>query len=252
MPQQVAVVTGASSGIGRAIAQALAARGAAVVVNYRHSAAAAAAVAAAIREAGGQALAVAADVSDPAQVEGLVRRTRAEFGRIDVWVNNAGADILTGSAPQAPELERLTRLWQVDVQGTFLCCRAVAPVMQAQGAGLILNMAWDHVVAGMAGVEAELYATAKGAVWAFSKSLARSLAPAVRVNVIAPGWIRTRFGDELEEARPEAARRIAEGTPLQRWGTPEDVAAVAAFLASPAAAFLTGQTFAVNGGVVMW
>ncbi len=246
---QVAVVTGASSGIGQAIARALAARGAAVVINYRESAAAAAATVADIRSAGGQAGAIQADVSVPAQVANLVRQTWAEFGRIDVWVNNAGADILTGDAPQQPELERLTRLWQVDVQGTFLCCRAVAPVMQAQGAGLILNMAWDHVQNGMAGVEAELYATAKGAIWAFSKSLARSLAPAVRVNVLAPGWVRTKFGTQM---CPESARCVAEGTPMQRWGTPDDVAAAAVYLASPEAAFITGQTLAVNGGVVMF
>lgn len=245
---QVAVVTGASSGIGRAIARALASHGAAVVVNYRRSAAAAEQVVAEIRAAGGQAEAVQADVSDPDQVQALVQRALAAFGRIDVWVNNAGADILTGDAPREPELVRLARLWEVDVKGTFLCCRAVAPVMQAQGGGLILNMAWDHVVAGMVGVEAELYATAKGAVWAFSKSLARSLAPTVRVNVLAPGWIRTKFGEELP---PATAQRIADQTPLKRWGTPEDVAAAAVFLASPGASFITGQTLAVNGGWVM-
>lgn len=249
MAGQVAVVTGAGTGIGQAIARKLAAQGFAVAVNYRESARGAETTAAEIRAAGGRALALVGDVSDPAQVAELVRRARAELGRIDVWVNNAGADILTGTAAQEPELDRLTRLWQVDVQGTFLCCRAVAPVMQAQGAGLILNMAWDHVMTGMAGVEAELYATAKGAVWALSKSLARSLAPTVRVNVLAPGWIRTKFGAEL---RPESARRIAAGTPLKRWGVPEDVAAAAAYLASPSAAFMTGQTMAVNGGVVMW
>lgn len=249
VPARVAVVTGASSGIGQAIARALGGAGFAVAVNYWANAGGAAETTAAIRAAGGRAVALQADVSDPEQVAELVRRARAEFGRIDVWVNNAGADILTGAAPATPELERLTRLWQVDVQGTFLCCRAVAPVMQEQGSGLILNMAWDHVLQGMAGPEAELYATAKGAIWAFSKSLARSLAPVVRVNVLAPGWIRTQFGAGLP---PATAERIAAGTPMQRWGTPEDVAAAAVYLASPAADFVTGQTLVVNGGVVMF
>lgn len=245
---QVAVVTGASSGIGRAIALAFARAGAAVAVNYRRSEAAAAEVVDAARAAGADAVAVRADVGEPADAHRLVAAALARWGRIDVWVNNAGADILTGDAPRLPELDKLEMLWRTDVRGTFLCCRAVAPVMRRQGEGLILNMGWDHVEAGMAGPEAELYAAAKGAVWAFSRSLARSLAPHVRVNVLAPGWIETRFGQELDR---DAYGRIARSTPLGRWGTPADVAEAAVFLASPGARFITGQAIVVNGGTVV-
>jgi 3-oxoacyl-[acyl-carrier protein] reductase len=114
--------------------------------------------------------------------------------------------------------------------------------------GVIINMSWDHVLTGMPGLNPQLFAAVKGAVLAFSKSLARSVAPRVRVNVIAPGWIETAFGAGLTEGVRSA---IAESTPLKRWGTPDEVAGAAVFLASPAAAFLTGQTILVNGGVVM-
>jgi 3-oxoacyl-[acyl-carrier protein] reductase len=114
--------------------------------------------------------------------------------------------------------------------------------------GLIINMSWDHVLSGMEGRNPQMFAAVKGGVLAFSKSLARSVAPKVRVNVLAPGWISTAFASELDESRRES---VAASTPLGRWGTPEDVAAAAVYLASPAAAFLTGQTIFVNGGVVM-
>ena len=114
--------------------------------------------------------------------------------------------------------------------------------------GVIINMSWDHVLTGMPGLNPQLYAAVKGAVLAFSKSLARSVGPRVRVNVLAPGWIETSFGSSLDE---DVRCRVAESTPLKRWGTPADVAGAAVFLASPAAAFLTGQTILVGGGVVM-
>src|SRR4051812_49354494 len=118
---------------------------------------------------------------------------------------------------------------------------------QAAG-GAIVNMSWDHVTFGMAGANPELFSAVKGGVLAFSKSLARALAPAVRVNVLSPGWIQTAFG---EQADPGLRRSVAESTPLRRWGTPADVAGAALYLASPAAAFVTGQAINVNGGVVM-
>jgi 3-oxoacyl-[acyl-carrier protein] reductase len=112
-------------------------------------------------------------------------------------------------------------------------------------------MSWDHVLTGMAGLNPQLFAAVKGGVLAFSKSLARSVAPRVRVNVLAPGWIDTSFGTGLETTDQAMRRRVAESTPLKRWGTPEDVAGAAVFLASPAAAFMTGETILVGGGVVM-
>ena len=112
-------------------------------------------------------------------------------------------------------------------------------------------MSWDHVLTGMAGLNPQLFAAVKGGVLAFSKSLARSVAPRVRVNVLAPGWIETSYAAGLEDTNQKLHRRVVESTPLERWGTPEDVAGAAVFLASPAAAFVTGQTMLVGGGVVM-
>jgi 3-oxoacyl-[acyl-carrier protein] reductase len=120
--------------------------------------------------------------------------------------------------------------------------------MREQGRGVILNLSWDHVLTGAPGRQAEIYAAAKGGVLAFSKSLAQSFAPEVRVNVLAPGWIATAFAAGLPE---EDRRRIAGATPLRRWGTPEDVAHAALFLASPESGFLTGATMLVSGGAVM-
>jgi 3-oxoacyl-[acyl-carrier protein] reductase len=121
--------------------------------------------------------------------------------------------------------------------------------MQAQPeGGVLINMSWDHVLAGMAGENPQVFAAIKGGVLAFSKSLARALAPAVRVNVLAPGWIETAFGASADAGFRD---KVAQVTPLGRWGRPEDAAAAAVYLASPEAAFVTGQTLLVNGGVVM-
>ena len=117
-----------------------------------------------------------------------------------------------------------------------------------QDGGVIINMSWDHVLTGMPGVNPQMFAAVKGGVLAFSKSLARSVAPRVRVNVVAPGWIETSFGAHLDD---DTRSRVADSTPLKRWGTPDDVAGAVVFLASPAAAFITGHTLVVGGGIVM-
>ena len=125
--------------------------------------------------------------------------TQAAHKRIDVWINNAGADILTGAAREWSPERRLDELLAVDVRGTFMCCKAIGPLMRHQeGGGLIIKMAWDHVVSGLGTEEGELFGAAKGAIWGFSKSLARSLAPSVRVNVLAPGWVETEWGSGLK------------------------------------------------------
>jgi 3-oxoacyl-[acyl-carrier protein] reductase len=124
-----------------------------------------------------------------------------------------------------------------------------AEILGSQEAGgVIINMSWDHVLTGMAGLNPQMFAAVKGGVLAFSKSLARSVAPRVRVNIVAPGWIETSFGAGLDEGTRDG---IAESTPLKRWGTPEDIANAVVFLASPAAAFITGHTLVVGGGIVM-
>lgn len=244
-----AVVTGSTSGIGRAIALALAADGADVLVHGR-DAKAAAAVAADIAALGRSAPVVLADLADPLQIERLVDEAWVALGgHVDLWINNAGADVLTGGALHLPYAERLQRLLDVDLRGTLLCSYLVGQRMLAHGGGQIINVGWDQALSGGVGTESgQLFAAAKAGIAGFSKALARGLAPSVRVNVIAPGWIETAWG---ETTNRELYERLRRQTPLQRWGVPNDVAAVAVFLASPAAAFLTGQVLMVNGGVVM-
>ena len=248
LQDKVTVVTGASSGIGRAIALAFAGEGAHVAVNYNRSEERAQDVVREIRGLSGQALAVQADIADPDAVAGLIDRVSAEFGRIDIWVNNAGADILTGSGARLTDRQKLTMLTEVDLKGTIQCSWAVADVMQRQGGGVIINMSWDQAVHGYPGTNPQMFSAVKAGVLAFSKSLAKTVAPAVRVNVLAPGWIATAFATEVME-QEYYAERLAE-IPLKRFGTPEDVAGAAVFLASDESAYITGAVLNVGGGVV--
>ena len=237
-------MTGASSGIGRAIAETYAAEGAAVLLTHRASPERAREVADAIGARVRQ-----ADLSTRDACDRLVAEAHDELGRIDVWVNNAGADVLTGEAAAWEWERKLDVLLAVDLKGTIACSYAVGEVMRGQErGGAIVNMSWDHVTTGMSGDDPELFTAVKGGVLAFSKSLARSLAPDVRVNVLCPGWIETSFG---EQADRDFRRSVAQRTPLGRWGRPQDVADAALYLASPEAAFVTGQAINVNGGVVM-
>jgi 3-oxoacyl-[acyl-carrier protein] reductase len=220
-----------------------------VLVSYRRSEAAALAVAGGITARGGRALVTRADLGTRAGCEALVAEARERLGGLDVWVNNAGADVLTGDAAGWDWERKLDLLLAVDLKGTIACSYAVGAVMREQaGGGAIVNMSWDHVTSGMAGADPELFSAVKGGVLAYSKSLARALAPAVRVNVLCPGWIETAFGQQADAG---FRRSVAESTPLRRWGTPADVGAAALYLASPAAAFITGQAINVNGGLVM-
>jgi len=221
-----------------------------VLITYRRSEAAAEAVAERIAAAGGgRALVARADLGTRAACEALVTDARDRLGGLDVWVNNAGADVLTGEEAGWDWERKLDLLLAVDLKGTIACSYAAADVMRAQpGGGAIVNMSWDHVVSGMPGENPLIFSAVKGGVLSFSKSLARALAPAVRVNVLCPGWIETAFGAHADEG---FRREVAESTPLRRWGTPADVAGAALYLASPEAAFITGQAVNVNGGVVM-
>src|SRR5262249_21329848 len=158
---------------------------------------------------------------------------------------NAGADTLTGPVATWTFEQKLDALLSVDVRSTMLLGRAFGDRMRQRGHGIILTLGWDQAETGMEGDSGQLFAAAKAAVMAFTKSLALSLAPAVRVNCIAPGWIKTAWGEKASAVWQERAIRE---TPLGRWGTPEDVGAVAVWLASSAAAFLTGQVIRVNGG----
>ncbi|HMM77374.1 MAG TPA: SDR family oxidoreductase [Gammaproteobacteria bacterium] len=240
------VVTGASSGIGRGVALRCAAEGARVLVVYRLSHAKAAAVVAAIEAAGGEASAVAADVGDPSAIPPLIATARERLGGIDTWCNFAGADILTGAGAKLGDADKLARLLDTDLRGTILCSWAVADEL-AQARGSIVNMSWDLALRGMGGRNPEMFAAVKAGVTGFTRALARSLAPAVRVNEVAPGWIETAFAAADMAADYRAA--VEAATPLGRFGLPADVAAAVVYLASDDAAFITGQTLKVNGGL---
>jgi 3-oxoacyl-[acyl-carrier protein] reductase len=246
---KVVLVTGASSGIGRAIALACARAGAVVALTYRGNAAGAEEAATEIRALGHPAEVFRTDVSREGDIATLVESLRGRFRRVDVWINNAGADILTGRGARLSRLEKLDLLLAVDLRGTILASWAAVDLMRSQGGGgVILNMSWDHVSLGMEGENPILYSAAKGGIMSFSKSLAREVAPEIRVNILAPGFIDTSFG---QESGDEWRRQVESRTPLGRWGTPEDVANAAVYLASDEARFLTGQMLMVNGGVVM-
>jgi 3-oxoacyl-[acyl-carrier protein] reductase len=242
---QTAVVTGSSSGIGRAIAFELARAGASVLIHARRSRDRAEAVAAEVRACGVAADVILADLSVADDHERFVDQAWNWRGGAAIWVNNAGADILTGAAARWPFDRKLDLLWKVDVLATIRLSRLVGHRMRAAGGGVILNMGWDAVDRGMAGDSGELFAATKGAVMAFSRSLAQSLAPEVRVNCLAPGWIKTAWGENAPEAWQDRAKHESL---RGRWGTPDDVARVARFLVSGDADFLTGQTIAINGG----
>ena len=238
-----AVVTGSTRGIGKAIALELASAGANVVVHGRDRKAADE-VCTAIRHLKRESKAVVTDLADAASRSELVDRLWQERP-IDVWVNNAGLDVLTGEAADWPFAEKLQRLWDVDALGTVELSRAVGARMKERGQGTIINIGWDQAETGMEGESGEMFAVIKGGIMNFTRSLAKSLAPAVRVNCIAPGWIRTAWGDGASDYWQERAQGESL---LGRWGEVEDIARVARFLASDAASFVNGQTIAVNGG----
>jgi 2-amino-4-hydroxy-6-hydroxymethyldihydropteridine diphosphokinase len=242
-----AVVTGSTSGIGRAVALELAAGGADVIVHGRRSRESAEGVVAMVRAAGVRAGALLADLRDEGACCRLVDEAWRTWGGVEVWVNNAGADTLTGEAARWPFERKLRELLAVDVTATMLLGREVGARMKGRGEGVILNVGWDQADTGMEGDSGQLFGATKAAVMAFSKSLSLALAPEVRVNCLAPGWIRTAWGEGASGAWQE---RVQRETPLRRWGTPDDVAAAARWLASPAAAYVTGQVIRVNGGAV--
>ena len=240
---RVAIVTGASRGIGRAVAEAFAAAGARVVVNYVSGAAGAAAVVDGIRAAGGEAITVGANVSKAADVRRLVDETVRAFGRVDILVNNAGVMIAK------PVLETTEDDWDltidINLKGAYLCSKAVAPLMIAQGSGRIINMSSNSGLYHPSAMRFTEYVVSKAGMNGLTKAMALAFGPQITVNAICPGWIRT---DMVEEIDPEIQQRILDETALRRWGTPADVAASAVFLASPDADFITGELLIVAGG----
>jgi 2-amino-4-hydroxy-6-hydroxymethyldihydropteridine diphosphokinase len=241
-----ALVTGSSSGIGRAIVLELAAAGADVLVHGRQEQAVEEVVGEA-RLHGVRAEGLLADLADEAACTDLAERAWRTWGGLDVLVNNAGADTLTGEAARWPFERKLEMLWAVDVRATVQMARDLGRRMKEAGAGVVLNMGWDQAETGMEGDSGELFSTVKGAVMAFTRSLALSLAPEVRVHCLAPGWIRTSWGEGASDVWQQ---RVVRETPLGVWGTPQDVAAAARWLVSPAARYLDGQIVRINGGAV--
>lgn len=244
LTDQVAVVTGASRGIGRAVAIALAASGVQVVVNYARSSTAADEVVAQITEAGGSAVAIQADVSQTDQVDALISGTLEKFGRVDILVNNAG--ITRDTLLLRMKLEDWQAVIDLNLTGVFLCTRAVAKIMLKQRSGRIVNIA---SVAGQMGNPGQAnYSAAKAGVIGFTKTVAKELASrGITVNAVAPGFIETDMTGDLSNTDD-----IRKFIPLGRFGQPEDIAGMVRFLAAdPAASYITGQVFNVDGGMVM-
>ncbi|WP_013324621.1 3-oxoacyl-[acyl-carrier-protein] reductase [Gloeothece verrucosa] len=243
LQEQVAIVTGASRGIGRAIAIALAAQGAKVVVNYARSSGAADEVVTDITSAGGEALAIGADVSKAEEVDQLIKQTLEKFGRIDILVNNAG--ITKDTLMMRMKLEDWQAVIDLNLSGVFLCTRAVTKTMLKQKSGRIINIS---SVSGLMGNPGQAnYSAAKAGVIGFTKTVAKELASrGITVNAVAPGFIATDMTHDLK------SEDIIKLIPLGRFGQPEEIAGMVRFLAGdPAAAYITGQVFNVDGGMVM-
>jgi 3-oxoacyl-[acyl-carrier protein] reductase len=240
---QVAIVTGASRGIGRSIALELAKFGAKVVVNYASSSGAADELVAKIVSGGGEAIAVGADISKAEQVDALVKTAMDKWGRIDVLVNNAG--ITRDTLLLRMKLEDWQAVIDTNLTGVFSCTRVVSKIMLKQKSGRIINIA---SVAGQMGNPGQAnYSASKAGVIGFTKTVAKELSSrGITVNAVAPGFIATDMTNDLNAAG------ILQFIPLGRYGQPEEVAGMVRFLAAdPAAAYITGQTFNVDGGMVM-
>jgi len=241
---QVALVTGASQGIGLAIAEMLAAAGADIVLNHFGAAAETVGQASrSVRESGRRVLAVEADVASRAEVAAMVKRAVEEFGRIDVLVNNAGI------APECPLQDLTDEIWDrvlsVNLKAQFLVCQAVVPHMRAAGYGRIINIASEQGLIGA--VDMSAYCASKAGIFGLTKALARELAPSgILVNCIAPGPVDTTLLADRDRT-PELANRI----PLGRIGRPDEIAFAVLFLASPQTSWTTGQIHSPNGGIVM-
>ena len=243
LSEQVAIVTGASRGIGRATAIALAAKGVKVVVNYAQSSGAAEEVVQEIEKNGGKAIALKADVSKTEEVDSLIEQTLKTFGRIDILVNNAG--ITRDTLLLRMKLEDWQAVIDLNLTGVFLCTKAASKVMLKQKSGRVINIT---SVAGLMGNPGQAnYSAAKAGVIGFSKTVAKELAVrGITVNAVAPGFIVTDMTNDLK------ADEILKYIPLARYGQPEEVAGMIRFLATdPAAAYITGQVFNVDGGMVM-
>ncbi|MFZ9857741.1 MAG: 3-oxoacyl-ACP reductase FabG [Roseiflexaceae bacterium] len=245
LDERVALVTGGSRGIGRAIAQSLATTGATVVINYRGNQAAADETIASIEAAGGKAVAIQADVANAEDVDRLFKEVTERFGRIDILVNNAG--ITRDTLMLRMKDDDWDAVMDTNLRGVFLCTRAALRPMTRARWGRIINI--TSVVGLMGNAGQANYAAAKAGIIGFSKSVAREIGSrSITVNAVAPGFIDTELTAGLG---PETREALMKQIPLGRLGTPEDVAALVSFLASEQASYITGQTFNTDGGMVM-
>jgi len=240
---QVAIVTGASRGIGYAIAKRFAEEGARVVINYKNSEGAARKLLREVRAAGGEGIVFGADVSNAGQVQRMVKAVMRRYGRVDILVNNAGV-MLTETFLDAPD-----GVWDetidVNLKGAYLCSKAVAPAMMKQKRGKIINISSNSGLYHPSAMKFVEYVVSKAGMNGLTKALALKLGPYVNVNAICPGWIKT---DMVVSTDPEQEKAIIAETALRRYGTTEDVANAAVYLASSDSDFVTGELHIVAGG----
>jgi 3-oxoacyl-[acyl-carrier protein] reductase len=243
LSDRVAIITGGSRGIGRAIALTLAQKGAAVVVNYAASAGAAADVVDSIRSRGGRAIACKADVSDSGEAAGLVKEAQTQFGRVDILVNNAG--VIRDNLILRLKDEDWETVLGINLKGAFNCARAAARGMLKNQYGRIINIS---SVSGIIGNTGQVnYCASKAGLLGLTKALAKELGSRnITVNAVAPGFITTEMTAGLPE---DIKEKMLAQIPLRRFGGPEEIAELVAFLASDAAAYITGQTITVDGGM---
>jgi 3-oxoacyl-[acyl-carrier protein] reductase len=239
------VITGAGHGIGRTLALGFAEQGATVMVHYANSEQEAHEVVAQIQQQGGHAFLTRADLRQAAEVTHLVEQAHEQLGTIDVWINNAGASANTKETRGMSESDVLERMVEVDILGTWHCCREVERYMR--DGGCILTTGWNGALVGAPGFTSQMYAISKGAIISLTRCLAVEFAPRIRVNCIAPGYIENDWSRSLSTS---TSQRLIQNVPQQRWGTAEDVLGTAIFLASPAAAYINGQVIVVDGGEV--
>ena len=248
LKNKVAVITGSSSGIGAGIANLFISEGADIVVNYLKSKNNAEMLLKNNESCSSKILLIQADVSDKKSLNHLIESTLDEFGRIDIWVNNAGADILTGDAASANTADKLERLIETDLKGTINACWSVSEIMKKQGHGVIVNMGWDLSVHGFKGLNPQIFAASKSAVLGFTRSFAKSVAPIIRVNMVSPGWIITAFAEKNIDG--DFYQERLKEIPLGRFGTPDDIAEAVVFLSSDESSYLVGESININGGLV--
>jgi 3-oxoacyl-[acyl-carrier protein] reductase len=240
-----AVITGASRGIGRALAQALAGGGAEVLVHYNRSADAAAQVVSEITEAGGKAWLAQADLTDPEQVRRLFAEVEQKWSSLDILINNAG-DLVKRCKIEDFSDDLLRQVIDVNISSTVYATRQAIPLLRRGTDPNIINISSIAAHTGGA-IGGSIYAATKGAILTFTRGLAREMAPHIRVNAIAPGTIMTDF--QRKHTSPEALENIKRNTFQQRLGLPEDHATAVIFLAGPGASFITGEMIEINGGL---